>query len=292
MRRAARILPCLFLLVAVLSALHLAHAKDYTIVHANHSLPRAILSAIGLHLNWYEGHTGYLPGSWDVLWSLSIEECFYLGFPLLCLALGARALVPVLVVLALSLPVTRAALAGNEIWQEKAYLPGMAAIAAGVLGALGAARIGTPRRAIRALVGGIGVTGVLAILLVEDLLWPILGNGAVLLLTVSATCLVVACHWQTAAGLPVPWRGLRWLQSFGRLSYEIYLTHMFVVYAVVHLYTASGSALLHGYLWYLPAVLLSWLIGALVARFVSNPCERAIRAWGAVRRTEAAGSAR
>jgi hypothetical protein len=27
-----------------------------------------------LHLNWYEGHTGYLPGNWDGLWSLSIEE--------------------------------------------------------------------------------------------------------------------------------------------------------------------------------------------------------------------------
>lgn len=71
-RRAGRILPTLLLLVAVLSLLHLAGAKDYLISHANQSLPRTVLSALGLHLNWYEGQTGWLPGNWDVLWSLSI----------------------------------------------------------------------------------------------------------------------------------------------------------------------------------------------------------------------------
>src|SRR4051812_2816217 len=76
-RRAARILPCLILLVLVLSALHVAGVRDFTIVNVRQSLPRTVFSALGLHLNWYEGQTGWLPGSWDVLWSLSIEEGFY-----------------------------------------------------------------------------------------------------------------------------------------------------------------------------------------------------------------------
>ena len=46
--------------------------------------------------------------------------------------------------------------------------------------------------------------------------------------------------------------------------------------------TVVPVRLLHGYLWYLPAVALSWLAGALVARFVSNPSERALRTWWAV----------
>ena len=31
------------------------------------------------------GRTGYLPAAWNVLWSLSVEEAFYLAFPLLCM---------------------------------------------------------------------------------------------------------------------------------------------------------------------------------------------------------------
>ena len=141
-RRFARIVPCLLALLVVLSALHLMGLQDYVIHRDGQSLPRALIAALGLHLNWYEGSTGYLPGNWDVLWSLSIEEAFYLGFPLACLLTRRRAvLVPLLVLLAVSMPWTHAALRGNEIWQEKAYLPGMSAIAIGVLGALLAARL-------------------------------------------------------------------------------------------------------------------------------------------------------
>ncbi len=80
-RRVARILPCLAILVGVLSALHLLGVHDFVIHGRGQSLPGAVGSAFGLYLNWYEGHTGYLPANWDVLWSLSIEEVFYLGFP-------------------------------------------------------------------------------------------------------------------------------------------------------------------------------------------------------------------
>src|SRR4029077_19434832 len=126
-RRFARIMPCLLALVVVLAALHLLGFEDYLIHRADQSLPRAIIAALGLHANWYQGKTGYLPGNWDVLWSLSIEEVFYIGLPLLCLTVRPTwMLVPVLFALAVSLPWTRAAVAGNEIWHEFAYLPGMA----------------------------------------------------------------------------------------------------------------------------------------------------------------------
>jgi peptidoglycan/LPS O-acetylase OafA/YrhL len=277
-RRAARILPCLLILVAILSALHLAGARDYVITHANQSLPRTILSALGLHLNWYEGHTNWLPGNWDVLWSLSIEEVFYLGFPLLCLGLRRnRVLLPVLALLALSLPISRAALAGNPIWQEKAYLPGMAAIAMGVLGALVAVHLRPQRWWTLSLLRALGGLGLVAVLCFENRLWPILGNGTMLLLTLASVSLVLAFHLQARdAGLR-PVLGTGWLRSFGRLSYEIYLTHMFVVWPVVRAFKASGAGLWWGILWYLPAVALSWLLGWLVARYLSIPCERFLR---------------
>ncbi|HET7126631.1 MAG TPA: acyltransferase, partial [Lysobacter sp.] len=275
-RRAARILPCLLLLLAVLSLLHLAGVPNYIIDKPQQSLGGALSSALGLYLNWYEGRTGWLPGGWDVLWSLSIEEVFYLGFPLACLLLrDARALVLALAALALSLPVTRMALSGNEIWQEKAYLPGMAAIATGVLAALLANRV-SPPKAIARLSAFLGAAGLVAVFAFGDVLWQAVGNGYMLVLTLSAALLVLGLHWNSregARGL----RGLGWLRSMGRMSYEIYLSHMFVVFAAVGLYHMLGGDVRFGAWWYPPVVLACWAVGALWARAYSLPCERALR---------------
>ena len=278
-RRFARIVPCLLALVAVLSVLDLTGVRDYTIIHADQSLPRAILAALGLHLNWYEGQTGYLPGNWDVLWSLSIEEVFYLGFPLVCLLTRRRAvLIPLLVLLALSMPWTHAALRGNEIWQEKAYLPGMSAIAIGVLGALLASRWQRPPPRTTRLLGMLGALGLAVVLLDGGAVWRLLHDGYLLVLAGSALCLLLAFQQRQMRGAWPPIRGWGWLRSWGRLSYEIYLSHMFVVYAVVRLYRLVDADPRWGFLWYLLALPLCWLLGKTVERWLSLPCERWLRA--------------
>ena len=94
-----------------------------------------------------------------------------------------------------------------------------------------------------------------------------------LVLTGSTLALLLAFR-----GAPprVP-RGLRWLCSWGRLSYEIYLSLMFVVFAIMRLYRWSGAAGRIGFLWYLPAFVACWAQGMLVARHWSVPCERWLR---------------
>jgi len=277
-RRAARILPCLLILVTILALLHFTGAKDYAIHRPNQSLPRAVFAALGLHLNWYEGYTGYLPANWDVLWSLSIEEVFYLAFPLLCLSLRKNwILAPSLGLLALSLPISRAAIVGNEVWQEKAYLPGMAAIATGVLAAMIVERfrLRNPRALLS--LAAVGTSGIIAVLFFEDNLWNHLGNGTMLVLTFSIACLLLAFHWQSINDKPWTIPGTSWLRACGRLSYEIYLSHMFVVLTVVSIYKRSGKGPWWEILWYIPAVIFSCMLGWLVARYISIPAERIAR---------------
>jgi peptidoglycan/LPS O-acetylase OafA/YrhL len=96
-------------------------------------------------------------------------------------------------------------------------------------------------------------------------------------LTFGAGCLVVGLHALQGAAPSRRLPGTGWLQALGRLSYEVYLTHMFVVLAIVRIAQATGAPKWMGFVWYVPAVLVSWLLGSLVARAYSEPCDQALR---------------
>jgi peptidoglycan/LPS O-acetylase OafA/YrhL len=282
--RMSRIAPLLLLLVAVLSLFHLLGIPRFVIDKPGQSLGGAIVSVLGLYLNRYEGAHGYLPAGWDVIWSLSIEELFYLAFPLTCLLLGrTRLLVPALVLLALSMPVTRAALTagGNEIWLEKAYLPGMSAIAVGVLAAILVRRRPTVSPRVVLVVSLLGWAGVGAILFAGTWIWKLVHHGYGLFLAVAAAGIVISAHWHESAksGRP-PIRGLNWLRSCGRMSYEIYLSHVFCLFAGLALFNWSGPGgpgAPRRFLWYPPILLACWLLGWVLSHGFTLPVERRLR---------------
>jgi len=276
--RIARIVPTLALVVGLLVLLHVLGVPFFVIDGADQSLGGAVLSVIGLHLNVYEARTGYLPGGWDVLWSLSIEEAFYFGFPLFCLLLRKPVwLVPALAVIALSLPFTRGAITGNDIWLEKAYLPGMAAIASGVLAAITLAHWPRAPLVLQRGFVAIGSAGIGAMLLFSRELWNAFGEFSMLLFTTSTALLVLALGWESRGGASRAPLGFGWLAQMGRASYEIYLVHMFVVFALVGTYRAVGATVQFGFLWHVPNVLLAWALGTLVARAWSRPINSAWR---------------
>jgi peptidoglycan/LPS O-acetylase OafA/YrhL len=141
--RFARIAPLLLLLLAVLSVLHLADIDGFRVSRKVATLPQALFAALTFHINYLEAHArAYLPANWDVLWSLSVEEMFYLFFPLLCLLLYRNkttrpVFIAVLLAFAAIGPYARSVLArGNPIWGDSSYLGGMDAIALGCLCAI------------------------------------------------------------------------------------------------------------------------------------------------------------
>ena len=87
--RFSRIFPGLFLFCVIFSALYLLRQPEYYLDYI--SLKDLLYAIFTFQCNVYALH--HLPvglGRWGVLWSLGIEEVFYLGFPLLCLAIRSH----------------------------------------------------------------------------------------------------------------------------------------------------------------------------------------------------------
>lgn len=276
--RFARIAPLLLALLAVLGILHAANVHDFLIPATRSSLGRALFAALTFHVNVLEARHGYLPGNWDVLWSLSVEEMFYLFFPIVCVLLGrGKWLIAFLFAFVALGPFARTIWShGNPVWQEYSYLGGMDAIALGCLTAIFAARGRRFSRAALLTISSAGVALLVFVLChpfwVRFMAYP--RNGLDMTIIALGTCLVIIPAARTR------WRSPRVFAPvllLGRRSYEIYLTHMFVVFALLHIFLAEGKPMAGVPLFFVGVVLLGAILGELVARFYSEPMNRWLR---------------
>ena len=275
--RFARIAPLLLLLLAILCTLHAAAFSDYVVPDDRGGLARALFAALTIHINVLEAQRGYLPGSWDILWSLSVEEMFYLFFPLLCRLLGrGKLLIGVLLVFVVLGPFARTVFArGDELWQEYSYLGGMDAIALGCLTAITLSRSRISPSALR-IAGGLGAALMIFILgfSLQAEAWGLGRSGLDMTLLALGTCMVIAAAAQSR------WRSARIgapLETIGRRSYEIYLTHMFVVFALFRLFMAAGKPMAGVPFLFIAVILIAGFLGEGVARAFSEPMNRLLR---------------
>jgi peptidoglycan/LPS O-acetylase OafA/YrhL len=276
--RFARIAPLLFLLLAVLCALHFAHLHHFVVSAKTGGLGRALLAVLTFHVNVLEAHRGYLPANWDILWSLSVEEMFYLFFPIACRVFGRRGLLFVGILLGFVAlgPFGRTVFThGNEIWEEYSYLGGMEGIALGCLTALIVARVRFNRFALWILTAGGGVVVAASLVFSWQAYRGWLGRtGLNMTILGAGTCMFIAATAQTQ------WRSPRLLAPLlllGQYSYEVYLTHMFVVFAFFDLFVAAGKPMRLVPALFLLGILGSGALGALVARFYSEPMNQFLR---------------
>jgi peptidoglycan/LPS O-acetylase OafA/YrhL len=280
--RAARIMPCLLLVLAASSVLHLLDVRPFVIQPERASLGRALIAALGFHVNWYESQHGYLPGTWDVMWSLSVEETFYLLFPLACLALRSRAamLLGVLPVIVIA-PFNRVWLDGLSPWDEYSYLSCMDGIALGCIAGWLSER--GPLDQSRARISmAVGVAAVLLIVVFRETtvaLGLVATGTSATVLEIGVALMLLAMA--SGVGDVQFLRAMPWLRAVGRWSYEVYLTHMFVVLGFFFVFgKVFGKQVPHPAIYlasYALMLVMSLLLGAAVSRWFSEPANRYLR---------------
>ncbi len=273
--RFARIAPCLLALLAVLAVLHSANRSGFVIDSTQTTLARSIFAALTFHLNWLEIWTGYLPANWDVLWSLSVEEVFYIAYPLLCRFSPNRWMLALLgLALVAAGPFARTTWAGgNELAEDKAYLTGFDCIALGCASAIASAACALSANQ-RRMLRWIGVFFMLQVSVYSFVPGLRLGQ---LGLDVTVLALGVALFLLALEpGAPnTVWTGpLAW---FGRNSYETYLTHSFVMISGAHVFYSLGANLNTAPAWHLGMIAISGGLGWAVARYFSEPLNQRLR---------------
>jgi peptidoglycan/LPS O-acetylase OafA/YrhL len=284
LRRARRLLPALFLMLAVVVGW--VTLLDRSLLPG---LRGDVLAAVGYVSNWWNivREASYFarfgpPPPLDHLWSLAVEEQFYLIWPWV-LWLGLHFL-PGRYTLA---GLTLAGAALSAFAMALIYQPGVDPTrvyegtdtrAFGLL--IGAAlAIVWPSRELRAegihhrgrlLIDGAGVVGLLVI---GILIWrtseysPFLYKGGIVLLSVATVLVLTALvHPASRLGVAVGWTPLRWL---GVRSYGIYLWH----YPIIVL-TAPGPQQSAGLYLEVLQVVATIVVAALSWRFFEEPIRR------------------
>ncbi len=232
-------------------------------------------------MNVLVGHDGWFNYPLSVLWSLSVEEAFYLSFPLACILLRTDArLVAFWTAFIILGPAWRWAHQGHEGGWLYSYFACFDGIAIGCCTALVAERFSL--RGTAAMMLGIAVIIGMATLYLAQPIAETNIFGVSLMAAGTGFLLLGADSGQgtsvstlgSSVGI-VPW--------FGRLSYELYLFHLVVLGGMRTIWPAravmgnGNLLLLGGYL------MASAMLAFIVARSYSEPLNRRLRRLLAIR---------
>jgi peptidoglycan/LPS O-acetylase OafA/YrhL len=298
-RRALRILPLYLLVVAIVFGISIATGGAFGVEKLTTGQAASFWLLLG---NWSMAEAGdYLVGPLAVTWSVAIEEQFYLVWPLVVWLLRSHRAVGVVcgVVLVASVAMRLYGLSAG--WNPIAlYVLTPTRIDAIALGSLAAIAVRSGFNPLRwrvalwatLLVAGLAAalgdlfSSLAASLKGDDITTWSLGPGLTFEAMAAAALLLLLTQRDAA-----PWVSrcfeARWLRSFGRYSYGIYLTHS-PVRAVIRDYVygpgldgatpwivfpeVAGSRLPALIVYMAVCIPLCWLAGVLSYRLVERPC--------------------
>jgi peptidoglycan/LPS O-acetylase OafA/YrhL len=196
---------------------------------------------------------------------------------LVCRIFGrGKMLIALLLVFVVLGPFGRSVLThGNPVWREYSYLGGMDAIAMGCLTAI--ARHGRRLSRLQLRLLGGGGCALLVFCLVFSrtaYAWIPERTGLYMSLVGVGTAMLIAVAAQTGWRSPSVFAPV--LRA-GQRSYEIYLTHIFVVVALDAAFIATGAAMWAVTVFFVGVIVVAGLLGEMVARFYSEPMNRWLR---------------
>lgn len=258
LRRGRRLLPALFVFLAVMLAVAAVAGPEF-------GTPGETVAAVFYVANWHPALHGPTNDALGHLWSLSVEEQFYIAWPLVLLVIRrARVLLAVSVVGVFgSVGLSLALWDGGWTGALRVYygtdtaafglLVGCAVAAALHLGYL-------PRPSLPVV--GVAFAGLVEVSLMADS--DLIGRFMVARL---ATPLLAAVVIGRVAHVRMPWLEVRWLVTLGQRSYGVYLWQGFVVVLIVPIAApVAVTAVLFGG--------LSWLLACASWRYVETPFRR------------------
>lgn len=279
-RRIARIMPCLVLLVvmvSVLGSLGLQPFLNQSLNGVEVSYAVTVLSALSFWMNLLIIKYGWVNYALGVLWSLSVEEVFYLVFPVLCLGLGrGKGFIVFLLAAIAYAPYFRALHFGEE---SGAYLyhyfSSFDGIAIGCLTAMYAQHFKG------AIYNQKMIVAVTAFLMTALYFYAPIKEVSTWGISVFAlfTALLIFCFAQDPKVKPVSYaaRSLVWI---GQRSYEMYLFHLIILGLMKVVYfpkeTVAAEKLMLLPVYFIAVFILSWAI----EKYYSTPLNLKIRqAW-------------
>jgi peptidoglycan/LPS O-acetylase OafA/YrhL len=270
--RAARILPCLVLALAIITPLGLAGIPSFE--DTRHvPLWLADLSVLTFWHNVLMAKSGYFNYCLNIYWSLSVEEVFYLSFPLLCLLKKPKWIVPIWLLAIAIGPIYRHLHSNDEILFLYGNLACFDALALGCLMALLAPYIRIGAR-VRNVVQACALVFMAAIYMRGSIdASPVWGPT---FMAAGAAAILIAEGAVASDSRPVRQR-LRPLASLGRHSYELYLFHIVVLAAMRDLVKSAGLSTTAKLLWLLLFLCVSVALAAAIARYYSEPLNKRLR---------------